>query len=211
MLPLTWGLVPLLSAPRSRTSRLKGYSAVSLTFLVSSIHIDNSSSAIEHHDANGALNQAELERLPCSCTFREYEPLEEYRANCPYVLLVCKGPHTHPIPLPSKTPEYVRLQVVSLLLKLNEDLPDMTPRRFLRHPITKAFLRETFVGTSDPTLGDLHISLSNRSHLKHYIDQVKAKQYPFGTGWEGVYHFGIPVISLSSVNRYTPSPRPTAG
>lgn len=37
----------------------------------------------------------------------------------------------------------------------------------------------------NPMLSDLHISLSNRSHLKVYIDHAKKTHFPSGTGWEG--------------------------
>ncbi|KAJ3859292.1 hypothetical protein EV359DRAFT_75667 [Lentinula novae-zelandiae] len=86
-------------------------------------------------DTDGALKQPGLISMGCSCTFREYEPLEEYRSFCPYVLITSKGPHSHPIPLPQKTPTKVKLELTSLFEKLEVDLADLTPRKFMRHPI----------------------------------------------------------------------------
>ena len=52
------------------------------------------------------------------------------------------------------------------------DLPDLTTRRFLRHPATTAYLRKRLPEFQHPTLADLHISLANREHVNAYILQV---------------------------------------
>lgn len=126
-----------------------------------------------------------MQHLPCSSTFRIYEPHEEFRAICPQVLVICQGNHPHFIPLPSKTPPSIRATILKLLEALGPDLPDTTPRRFLRHPITRTFLLQRFPGIQEPTLMDLHVSLANREHLRSYIVQAVQEFYPKGTGWEG--------------------------
>ncbi|KAF7378194.1 hypothetical protein MSAN_00244000 [Mycena sanguinolenta] len=67
-----------------------------------------------------------------------------------------------------------------------DDLADLTPRRFLRHPILKSFLRQELPHLVNPTLADWHVSLANREHVKSYIKQAQEVHYPFGTGWKGV-------------------------
>ncbi|KAJ3873403.1 hypothetical protein F5051DRAFT_337723 [Lentinula edodes] len=142
-----------------------------------------------HRDEqDGALKQLKMELCGCSCIYREYEPLEQYHRVCPYVLIVSKGPHTHPIPLPEKTPAAVKTELNTLIRKLDVDMADITPRQFLRHPIVKSYLRSRFPLLHNPMLSDLHISLSNRSHLKVYIDVIKAVDFPFGTGWKGLQY-----------------------
>ncbi|KAF9058435.1 hypothetical protein BDP27DRAFT_1241199 [Rhodocollybia butyracea] len=120
-----------------------------------------------HRDGN-VLCQPVLKTLACSCTFREYEPLLEYRGACPYVLIVCTGIHSHPIPLPEKTPTFIKVELDHLLRKLDFDLVDITPRRFLRHPVVRSYL--------------------SSSHLKIYIEKVKQDCFPAGTGWKGLLH-----------------------
>ncbi|KAJ3776398.1 hypothetical protein FB446DRAFT_818917, partial [Lentinula raphanica] len=137
---------------------------------------------------NTILGQPRLMKLSCACTFREYEPLEEYREECPYVLVVSKGTHTHPVPLPEKTPSSVKIELEALLRKLDTDLADISSRFFLRHPVVKSYLATRFPLLRNPMLSDLHISLSNRSHLKVYIDAVKRECFPAGTGWKGLLH-----------------------
>ncbi|KAJ3839118.1 hypothetical protein F5878DRAFT_617485 [Lentinula raphanica] len=132
------------------------------------------------------LGQPRLTSLSCSCTYREYEPLEEYREVCPYILVVSKGVHSHPVPLPEKTPPAVRAELETLTRQLDVDLADISPRYFLRHPIVKSYLAMRFPLIRNPMLSDLHVSLSNRSHLKIYLDAVKRECFPDGTGWQGL-------------------------
>jgi hypothetical protein len=50
---------------------------------------------------------------------------------------------------------------LTLLQNLRQDLPDMTARRFLRHPAIKSYLYTTFPDLRNPTLSHLHPSLAN--------------------------------------------------
>ncbi|KAF7328552.1 hypothetical protein MVEN_02542900 [Mycena venus] len=141
---------------------------------------------VTHRDSHDALVQPLLERLPCTSKFRVYEPLEAYRTACPFILVVTTGDHFHPVPLPTKTPPHVRTTLMNLLKELDNDLPDLTPRRLLHHPIIKAFLSKKFPSLLNPTLADWHVSLANCAHSKAYIKQVHELHYPFGTGWAGI-------------------------
>ncbi|KAJ7122723.1 hypothetical protein C8R46DRAFT_1238174 [Mycena filopes] len=96
--------------------------------------------------------------------------------------------HTHPIPLPTKTPPHIRDELFDLMINMDHDLPDLTPRRFLRHPTTDSFLRKRLPGVHNPTLLDLHPSLANRDHIRAYIVQAQNSIFPEGTGWEGLLH-----------------------
>lgn len=106
---------------------------------------------------------------------------------CPQILVVCEGMHSHFIPLPTKTPPPVRNIIMQLLEDLGPDLPDITPRGFLRHPIARSYLQKRFPDLHAPTLADLHVSLANREHIRSYIVQAVREFYPHGTGWKGDY------------------------
>lgn len=142
--------------------------------------------AYEHRTVDGSLDLAKLVSLPCNTSFRCFEPLEEYRAACPQMLVVCRYAHSHPIPLPIKTPPAICREVFDLLSTIEQDLADITPRRFLRHPVTRAYLNDRLPTIQNPCLADLHISLANRDHIKTYISQVQRNCFPFGTGWKGM-------------------------
>ncbi|KAJ7764293.1 hypothetical protein B0H16DRAFT_1799720 [Mycena metata] len=165
-----------------------GYGPLSECTTVTNASSQKAFCPFDHRTADGELNQPLMIRLECSVKFRVFQPLEEFRHECPYILITSFGSHTHPIPLPTKTPPFIRTQLFHLFDTLAEDLPDITPRRFLRHPILKSFLASKFTHIPKPTLSDLHISLANRSHLKAYIKQAKEFHCPFGTGWQGVVH-----------------------
>ncbi|KAJ7747876.1 hypothetical protein B0H14DRAFT_2541606 [Mycena olivaceomarginata] len=140
----------------------------------------------DHRDDEWHLVQPQLVQLPCDVKFVTYQPIEEFRTACPYILVISSGVHTHPIPLPEKTPTRVRQEVFNLLESLDGDLPDLTPRRFLRHPTVKSYPRRRFPDILNPTLIELHASLANRSHLKAYITAAKTDLFPSGTGWKGL-------------------------
>ncbi|KAF4593638.1 hypothetical protein EYR40_008426 [Pleurotus pulmonarius] len=141
--------------------------------------------ANEHRDEQGEITLARMQVLDCHSKIRVFEPLEEYRRACPHVLVVCSGEHSHPIPVPNKTPSSIRSEIFRLLQLLDYDLPDLTPRRFLRHPTTLAYLRQQLPDIANPMLMDLHPSLANRDHIRAYIKQVQETLYPGGTGWDG--------------------------
>ncbi|KAJ7252177.1 hypothetical protein C8J57DRAFT_1238053 [Mycena rebaudengoi] len=140
----------------------------------------------EHRYAEGNLTLPALSRLSCSSRFRIYEPLPAYRRDFPFVLIVTRGAHTHPVPLPTKTPAPIRQQLMNLLEETGVDLADMTPRKFLRHAVVTAFLKRLFPCLASPTLADWHVSLANRAHLGIYINCAREKNWPLGTDWEGV-------------------------
>ncbi|KAJ3718511.1 hypothetical protein C8R42DRAFT_554160, partial [Lentinula raphanica] len=142
---------------------------------------------IQHRTSEGSMLMTEMESLSCRSTFRVYEPLEEFRQMCPRILVVCSGEHTHPIPLSTKTPPNIRAEILDLLeFSMTRELADMTPRRFLRHPIVLSYIRQKVPFISQPQLSDVHPSLNNMDHLRAYITHVQDKVFPVGTGWEGL-------------------------
>ncbi|KAF9061364.1 hypothetical protein BDP27DRAFT_1235430 [Rhodocollybia butyracea] len=139
-----------------------------------------------HCNSSGQLMKAKVDRIECTSRIRVFEPHEEYRKVCPKILVVCTGMHTHPIPLPTKTPPGLRREILALLQSLGQDLPDITPRRFIRHPTTCAYIRDQLPSMQNPMLSDLHISLANQDHLRAYITQAQEISFPYGTGWAGM-------------------------
>lgn len=182
-------MVRVFHATQSPTFQLSGYIVVRFLIWTASsffgANLNCIDLAFDHRDHNNILLQAEMLHLPCTTRFHIYEPIKEYRTACPYILVVVHGAHSHPIPLPKTTPPLIRGDIFRLLENLNEDLPDITPRSFLRHPTVQSYLRTKLPNVNCPTLSDIHISLANRSHLKAYITQVTAQRFPKGTGWEG--------------------------
>lgn len=141
--------------------------------------------AHEHRNEDGEFVIGQMEHLECTSTFKVFEPHAEYREVCPKILVVCEGEHSHFVPLPTKTPPPIRDTIMKLLEDLGPDLPDITPRRFLRHSIIRDYLAKKFPNIHTPTLADLHVSLANREHVRAYIKQAVQEFYPHGTGWKG--------------------------
>ncbi|KAJ6491498.1 hypothetical protein DFH09DRAFT_1105027 [Mycena vulgaris] len=169
-------------------ARLSDYGPLAQCPVVSNFSSQKLNCPTEHRDEHNKLYQPELVHLECSCRFRCIQPIESSREACPFFLLVVQGAHPHPIPLPERTPPKVRAEIFKLLENVGEDLPDMTPRAFLRHPTVQAYLKSKFPQNQNPTLSRLHSSLANRSHLNAYIQQAKITHFPKGTDWKGVLH-----------------------
>ncbi|KAJ7657652.1 hypothetical protein DFH06DRAFT_1472990 [Mycena polygramma] len=172
------------------TARLLDYGPLALCSFVANFSSQKLHCPTEHRDRedNNKLYQPALVHLECKARFRIFEPVEDARQSCPFVLVICQGEHHHPIPLPEKTPPKVRAEIFELLERVGEDLADMTPRSFLRHPAVLSHLRAKFPDVQNPTLSHLHSSLTNRSHLNAYISQAKTMHFPKGTDWKGIIH-----------------------
>ncbi len=127
----------------------------------------------------------EMSTVHCESKITAYIPLSEYRHACPKVLVICHSPHSHPIPLPATTPDPLKRQIAQTLSAMDQDLPDLTPRRLLRHPLFRTFLKKSLPDIPHPMATDLHPSLANLDHLASLINMAIKHQFPQGTGWEG--------------------------
>jgi hypothetical protein len=184
---LDLGFGPLLGVCTtvSNASSQKAFCRVFLFYFILKEGSAHEYVAFDHRARDGKLQQQLMIQMKCASRFRIFEPLPEYRKQCPKVLLICEGAHTHPVPLPTRTPAHICSRILGLLEETAEDLPDMTPRRFIRHPLVKVFLKKLLPTISSPTLADWHVSLANRSHLNAYIKLARETLWPFGTDWQG--------------------------
>ncbi|KAF8990805.1 hypothetical protein BDZ89DRAFT_1173479 [Hymenopellis radicata] len=155
-----------------------------------------------HRDSDDQLCQPVMIKLPCKVTFRVYEPFPEYQSEFPYTLIVVRGTHYHPVPLPQKTPPLIRGHIMEILNSMGNDIADMTVRRFLQNPLVHSYIREVLPDHPSPILSDVHVSLANRSHLRAYIKQVKVLKFPHGTGWAGAIHMFQEEQKLPPEDRY---------
>ncbi|KAJ7848159.1 hypothetical protein B0H14DRAFT_2583179 [Mycena olivaceomarginata] len=125
------------------------------------------------HRVDDRLTHAELCHIECDVKYHIWFPTDFQQ---------CPEPTDTPIPLPEKTPQRLRQEILGLLRSLRQDLPDMTARRFLRHPALKIFLMNKLPlpHLATPTLTALHPSLANRAHLAAYIALVREEHFPHG-------------------------------
>lgn len=152
--------------------------------------------ASEHRNEDGNLTVAQMIRIPCRSKFRIFQPFEEYRARCPRVLVICFGEHPHPIPLLTRAPRPVYSALMAILDNNYRDLPDLTPRQFIRHPSVNGFLKTMFPDKVSPSLIDVHPSLANRDYIGTLIRKAQNNYFPEGTGWKGKLIFWF-VCTLS--------------
>ncbi|KAK7015645.1 hypothetical protein R3P38DRAFT_3321572 [Favolaschia claudopus] len=185
-------LKPLYRAMKGKPHRLKrlflsfGYGPLADCSTVANCSQQKAYCPFPHRDETQNLTQPLMKRLGCSSKFRVFEPKEEFRTACPMVLIVTNT-----------------AKLMEILGKLAEDLPDITPRKFIRHPLVQSFLRSKYPLVVCPTLADWHVSLSNRSHINSYIKLGNPEHCPFGTGWSGVVNLKAQQdVRLPPADRY---------
>ncbi|KAJ7065891.1 hypothetical protein B0H15DRAFT_807690 [Mycena belliarum] len=154
-----------------------------------------------HRSSTGKLARGILERWKhnCTATFNIYTPYD--LEDCPFVLIICQNPHSHPPPSPVKTPPPLLEVFRSLLLDLNWKLADATPRKLVVESGFMFGLRRHLGWSrlSDPALSELHPSLGNLDHVRRYINALRTVLYPEGTGLEGLC--AAPCQGTSRVSR----------
>ena len=87
--------------------------------------------------------------------------------DCPQVLVFSWNPHSHPAPLPVKTPPLIEHCFNSLLTRLDWKLADATPCHIVLDSGFMFGLQEVLgwhVQDKDPSLHELHPSLGNLDH-----------------------------------------------
>lgn len=102
-------------------------------------------------------------------------------------MVVARNPHSHPPPLPVKTPTTLVSVLKSLLRDLDWKLADATPRRIILDSAFISGLRKHlgWSGIRDPVLSDLHPSFGNMDHLRRHINTLREEYFPDGTGLAG--------------------------
>ncbi|KAF8184741.1 hypothetical protein BJ912DRAFT_852992, partial [Pholiota molesta] len=145
-----------------------------------------------HRFSSNQLQRGSMERCvdkgekACQAMFSIYEPNDP--SACPFILIICKGPHTHIDPFPVKTPPSILMILSSLLVNMGWRLADATPRNIMLDSGFMNGLKQHLAWRNDcvePVLSDLHPSLGNSDHVRRYINDLRAKQFPRGTGFEG--------------------------
>ena len=143
-------------------------------------------SACTHCDPlTGRITDIPMDSVSCTALLRIYTP--QNLSRCPRILILCKGPHTHPLPIPASTPVPIQAILQQALLGTGIELGQMTARRAMIDNSIRAALRTVLPHLDEPMLGDLHISLYNKAHLSKLIEKVKLEVFSCGTEWEGMY------------------------
>jgi len=139
-----------------------------------------------HRDDHGVLKRGTLIREdPCNSRFEVYYPNDT--EDCDFIVLICRGPHSHPDPRPTRTPKTIEMIFMSLLETLGTGLASVTPCRIILDAAFMSALQRALAweGTQSPTLKDLHPSLGNFDATARLINKLQLSRYPDGTGFGG--------------------------
>ncbi|KAG2116152.1 hypothetical protein DEU56DRAFT_748432 [Suillus clintonianus] len=140
-----------------------------------------------HRFSDGTLARGTLLKWEHHCTAKFDIYVPEDLPACPQVVVICHNPHSHPPPAPVKTPPSLVNLFLSLLLDMDWQLADATPRRIVLDSGFMKGLRMAlgWVADRSPCLSDIHPSLANLDHVRHLINVFRFEKYPLGTGFEG--------------------------
>ncbi|KAI0054384.1 hypothetical protein BV25DRAFT_1949705 [Artomyces pyxidatus] len=158
-----------------------------------------------HRSKDGILMKGELDQATiCSAVFDIYIPHEDYRVLCPFVVISCRNPHSHPPPVPTKTPRPILDALFSMLEAMQWRLADATPRKIMLDTGFVLGLRQHLAWnmTRDPSLCDLHPSLGNQDHVTRIIDSLRKVRYPSGTDFAGSVQLAREHSQLDLRERY---------
>ncbi|KAG1841105.1 hypothetical protein DFJ58DRAFT_732557 [Suillus subalutaceus] len=127
-----------------------------------------------HRQADGTLKQGVLRKWAHNCvaSFDIYVPEDLFA--CPQILVLCTNPHSHPPPLPVKTPPPLIDVFHGLVSLMKWKLADATPRRIYLDTAFVEGLHQVldwqFPDGRDAMLQGLHPSLANLDHdLKVHV------------------------------------------
>ncbi|KIJ41602.1 hypothetical protein M422DRAFT_255217 [Sphaerobolus stellatus SS14] len=130
-----------------------------------------------HRDPQGVLCRFPLyDSGGCDTEFEFFTPsdLTQYQ-----IVMVCRNPHTHASPTPSRTPRAIESVFQGLLRELDWRLADTTPRKLV--------LDAALDKSSGSILADPHHSLGNLDHAARMINKMRSELFPNGTGLQGAY------------------------
>ncbi|KIK44261.1 hypothetical protein CY34DRAFT_80290 [Suillus luteus UH-Slu-Lm8-n1] len=157
-----------------------------------------------HRSSDGTLAPGTLLKWEHRCTAKFDIFIPEDLPACPRVVVVCRNPHSHPPPAPIKTPPLLVNLFRSLLLDMDWQLADATPRRIILDSGFMKGLRVAlgWVADRSPCLSDIHPSLANLDHVRRLINVFRFEKYPLGTGFEGNLNFTLLIQQLPREQHY---------
>ncbi|KAG2045848.1 hypothetical protein BDR06DRAFT_985730 [Suillus hirtellus] len=140
-----------------------------------------------HRNSAGMLERGRLLKWEhnCQSKFDIFVPVN--LVAVPHITIVCRNPHSHPPPAPIKTPPPLVDLFRSLLMDMDWELADATPRHIL---CDSGFMRGLCMALGwtldrSPSLADLHPSLANLDHVHRLMYKFHCDKYPMGTGFQG--------------------------
>ncbi|EXX69589.1 hypothetical protein RirG_094700 [Rhizophagus irregularis DAOM 197198w] len=131
------------------------------------------------HVKDGKIELLPLVKIGCNVIFHKYEPLD--LKSCPYIVMVVKNTHSHPLPPPHRIPGHLQENVKNLIKNSNDLLSDTTSRKLISGPLIKAVFGEV-------VLSDIHASMNNIDKLRNIVMKEQKLLHPHGQGIMGVVH-----------------------
>ena len=82
-----------------------------------------------HEQFNSSFQEGKIIKMNCNVKFYKIIPLD--LETTPYVILVCKGIHSHPLPLPLQVPLEIINKLKSLIESTFDQFIDITAKKLI--------------------------------------------------------------------------------
>ncbi|CAG8755402.1 3518_t:CDS:2 [Gigaspora rosea] len=96
-----------------------------------------------------------------------------------FVVLICKGIHSHPAPSPVNIPTGIQINLEHIINEATQTFERVTPKKILSSNLLKAhFGKDLYT--------EIHASLNNLDKLRYLVNKAQQKQFPFEQGLLGI-------------------------
>ncbi|CAG8516839.1 13496_t:CDS:10 [Cetraspora pellucida] len=155
-----------------------------------------------HKNSDNSFQEGKIIKMNCGVKFHKIIPFDLKKT--PYIILVCKGIHSHPPPPPQEVPLDIMNKLKTLIKSSSEQFVDITVRKLISNNLIKAVFGKDY-------LSEVHASLNNMDKLRRLVAKVQKSKHPYGQGILGLTYniwsaaFGnrhIMVIFQGDINEF---------
>jgi len=125
--------------------------------------------------------RGQIIQLQCQVKFHFFIPtLVDEAPSTNQMAIISQGIHTHPPPPPHRVPPKVRDRIITLVKEFG--VCEATARKLTASPMLSIMLN------GKTSLGQEHVALTNQDVVNYLIRKERAKEFPWGTDFQGVQY-----------------------
>ncbi|CAG8513892.1 16332_t:CDS:2 [Dentiscutata heterogama] len=122
-----------------------------------------------HLIEEGLRQKEKIIKLNCNVQFIKLVPIDINKT--PFVVLICKGIHTHPPSPPVNISSGIKVNLECMIKDAIQTFERVTSKKLISSNLLKAYFgKELFT--------EIHFSLNNLKKLRYLVNKVQQKQFP---------------------------------
>ena len=125
--------------------------------------------------------KGQIVQLSCNVKFHIFTPtFSNETPSTRYMAILSYGTHNHPPPPAHRIPIQVKEKILKVIQAFG--VGEATARKLIASPILPIMLN------GKTNLGSEHVALTNQDVVNYLIRKERAKEYPWGTDYQGVQY-----------------------